>query len=177
VAALPIILADLRARGYSFVTVGDLFGAPDTCDGQRATRWFSSAGIRSLSDHAIYSTWQDLYCTGVDLGPATSREYSIGRWLVRQNFSRTAHRIVWDRRTGKARVTLVWSWAIGVFSARRISPEWHTAITTAWFEQFFRGVDWGPAMSPPHRSRHGVTVQRFLYGRAKLFDGKVIWRR
>lgn len=177
VSALPIILHDLQTEGYQIVTVSRLFGlAPvPACDQARADAWFGAAGVRPIHGHAIYQAWLRRYCAGVNYGPATSGEYALGRDIA-QNFARTAHRVEWNRKTDEVGVRIIWSWAAKVFSARGIQPIQHAPITHAWFLQFYKGNNWGPALGAP-RSRDGVTSQRFRYGSATERAGKITWAR
>lgn len=150
-AALPIILRTLQARGYRFLTVSELFGLrpPTPCNARHAARWFAAAGIAPQPAHAIYRAWLSHYCVGRNLGPATSGEYQEAPLLIAQDFADTAHRVEWVTSSGSIRVVTVWPWAAKVFATNGIRPQWHSAITHAWFEQFFQGRDWGPATGAP----------------------------
>jgi len=178
VFALSSILSALRERGYQFVTLDALFSSspPHPCDVAGGARWFSSEGIARYPTHRIYQAWQDMFCSGTNLGPATSPEYRLTSTLVAQDFAGTAHRLEWDAKTGTVNVTIVWSWAIRVYSERGIGPLWHSPITEAWFDQYFHGYDWGPALQRPQRAK-GYMYQRFADGYAVEQAGKVVWRK
>ena len=177
VAALPTIIRTLQSDGYQFLTVSALFGVdtPQPCDSERALRRFSGAGIGAQPSHAIYRAWLDTYCNRIDLGPATSGEYTLAKDVVAQDFARTAHRIEWSRRSSTTHISLMWGWAARVFGALGIKPRWHTPLTRAWFDQYFRGSNYGPARTLPNREA-GATVQCFTRGCAVLRQGKVTWR-
>lgn len=184
-AALPIILHTLRAEGYGFVTVSELFNLPaepgsvpvlpSGCREDRAHRVFGAAGIRPVPTHAIDRAWLRRYCSGTNLGPATSGEYSLRPGVTAQDFARTAHRIQWTRATGAIKVRLMWSWASRVFAARGVQPLWHTPITGAWFEGYFEFRSWGAALAPP-APRRGREVQCFEHGCAAARGTVVTWR-
>jgi peptidoglycan/xylan/chitin deacetylase (PgdA/CDA1 family) len=178
VLALSIILSALRERGYQFVTLDALFNPspPHPCDLAGGARWFSSGGIARYPTHRIYQAWQDMFCSGTNLGPATSPEYRLSSILIAQDFAGTAHRLDWDAKTGTIHVSIIWSWAVRVYSERGIGPLWHTPITEAWFDQYFHGYDWGPALEQPQRAK-GYTYQRFANGYAIDQGGKVLWRK
>jgi peptidoglycan/xylan/chitin deacetylase (PgdA/CDA1 family) len=178
VIALSIILPALRERGYQFVTLDALFSSspPHPCDLAGGARWFSSEGIARYPTHRIYRAWQDMFCSGTNLGPATSPEYRLSPTVIAQDFAGTAHRLEWDTKTGTVHVTIIWSWAIRVFTERGVSPLWHTPITQAWFDQYFHGYDWGPALEPLHRAK-GYSYQHFANGYAFDEGGRVLWRK
>jgi peptidoglycan/xylan/chitin deacetylase (PgdA/CDA1 family) len=173
--ALLSILDSLRARGYRFLTLSELFAAGGPCDLQHSLRRFAARGIRPHADHAIFQQWENLYCSGADLGPATSAEYRSHHGLVRQDFAATGHRLVWNPRTDAVRTTRVWPWAIQVYDAAHVYPAWHTAITAAWFREFFGGDDWGPAESTAYTASWGHW-QRFRNGTAIDRGHSVTWQ-
>jgi len=179
VAALPTILRGLRDRGYRVVTVSTLFNLPfhsiaPACSPRRAEKLFTRDGMTATPAHAIYTFWFSRYCSGANLGPATSGEYAIARGIVAQDFRRTAHRLEWDRSTGAVRAGIVWPWAVGVFNRRGIQPQLGTPLTHAWFAHFLRFHNWGPALT--HATwRNGGQVQCFAHGCAVAHRGRVVW--
>jgi peptidoglycan/xylan/chitin deacetylase (PgdA/CDA1 family) len=175
VEALASILAGLTARHYRFLTLSQLFSAAPNCDLNRALGHFSTRGFHAYPTHAIFQQWENLYCSGQDLGPATGPETRLGTTVVRQNFATTAHRLIWNRRTGDVRTAVVWSWAARAFAGRGVYPAWHTPITSSWFEEYLQGHDWGPAQEPPRKAHWGA-FQRFLYGWAILRGTTVTWQ-
>ena len=178
VAALSVILRTLQAEGYRFLTVSALFHLPSapSCDETSAARWFAAAGLAPSLTHAIYRAWLQSYCRGNNLGPATSPEYVLTATLMAQDFARTAHRLEWDRITGSVHVTLMWSWATRVFAARGVPPRWHAPITHAWFDEYFHGYNWGPALQEPH-AQNGAEMQCFLRACAVAQVGHVTWEK
>jgi peptidoglycan/xylan/chitin deacetylase (PgdA/CDA1 family) len=174
VAALGSILSALSASGYRFLTLSQLFAAGGPCDVGRSLQRFSARGIPAHATHAIFQQWENLFCSGTDLGPATSRERHRHGGQIRQDFATTGHRLVWDARTSVVRMTVVWPWAIEAFSAAGLYPSWHSAITTAWFTEFFGGHDWGPATSPQYVADWG-RWERFRFGAAVDRKGQVTW--
>ena len=180
-AALPAILQSLRAAGYTFVTVSRLFNLPSqpvqpVCPTARAQEIFGRDGVVPAVTHAIYRTWLQRYCSGNNLGPATSDEYTLVAGVVAQNFVATAHRIEWTRSTGAVHVRLIWPWAIAAFSRLGIQPRWPTPITHAWFDHYFHDQNWGAARTEPS-VKAGATVQCFEYGCATLRNGIVTWQK
>lgn len=177
-AALRVILHALQAQRYQVLTVSQLFRASESlpCDAQAATRWFASAGITAEPKHAIFRAWLELYCRGDNLGPATSGEYSVSTGTVGQDFARTGHRLIWNEAASSAGIEMVWSWPLQVFARRGIQPRWHTAITHAWFEQYFDGYDWGPALGEPQYVGNAAK-QCFLYGCATAIGTHVTWQK
>ena len=177
-AALPVILRTLQAQHFQVLTVSQLFRASESppCDSPAAARWFASAGIPAEPSHAIYRAWLELYCRGDNFGPATSSEYTVAPGTVVQDFSRTGHRLVWNVAVRSVGMEVVWSWPMQVFAGRGIQPRWHTAITHAWFEQYFDGYDWGPALEEQSH-QGGATEQCFLYGCAVARGPDVTWHR
>jgi hypothetical protein len=159
------------------LTLSGLAGlpVPSQCNQEAAARWFAADGHRVRDNHAIYLDWLQSYCDGKNFGPATSAEYRLGPGTVAQDFARTAHRLEWNKSAGTIHVTLMWPWASTVFSARGVQPLWHTPITQAWFDEYFRGFNWGPALHQP-RIRHHREKQCFLYGCAVLAHGHIRWR-
>lgn len=177
VAALPIILSSLKARGYSFVTLDDLLDF-SSCNVRGALHWFAHSGFRVHPNHALYRAWEERYCQGYNLGPATGRERQLGGGLVEQDFALTGHRLIWNRRTGEVREELVWAWPSAVFGARGTAPAWHTPLTGAWFSEYFAGRDWGAALGPPRAlPLQAMEEQCFTYGCGFLQKGKVQWRK
>jgi len=178
VSALPTIIRDLKKSGYRFATLDELFGlAPMPPCVPGAPRFFARSGVRAQPSHAIYQTWASLLCKGTSIGPATSQEYSLGRGIVAQDFRTTAHRLELNVKNGHVRVLVVWSWAAAVFSARHVSPKFGQPLTHAWFNQYFQGHDWGPALHSAKRDGRFI-VQQFLYGWALEWpDGIVQWMR
>jgi peptidoglycan-N-acetylglucosamine deacetylase len=178
VAALPFILTTLRQEGYRLLTLSALFHLPPqtSCDTRSAARWFAAAGYTALKTNAIYRAWLGSYCRGDNFGPATSREYVLKRNVMAQDFAHTDRRLEWARSSGSIHVTLMWSWATAVFTKRGIQPRWHTAITRAWFDQYFQGHNWGRALDQP-RSKNGAEIQCFLRGCAVGRGGSVTWRK
>ncbi|MBV9280734.1 MAG: polysaccharide deacetylase family protein [Chloroflexi bacterium] len=179
VLALSSILAALKARGYQSVTLDTLFNVPaapaaPTCDAAGALRWFGSAGIAAQPSHRIYRTWQELYCKGTNLGPATGPEYRLKPHLMAQDFAHTAHRLVWDARSGGVEVQVVRSMAARVFAERGNRPRWRKPIIRSWLDQYLRGYDWGPALDGPHRVGD-AHVEHFLIGYAVNSGGAVAW--
>jgi peptidoglycan/xylan/chitin deacetylase (PgdA/CDA1 family) len=220
VAALPIILRALLARGYRFVTLSALLGMPlvqpgaahrltfprvasgsghaplvpkarsvtkspgrtdvpagfpTSCNVPRAERWFARQGAPPLPSHALSHAWLQLYCSGRNLGPATSRDYRLTPDTIAQDFARTAHRLEWNATTGTVQVTVMWDWAARIFSADSIQPQWHTSLTRAWFEQYLSGYDWGPALSVPEPGDGGM-MQCFQHACAVARAGTIQWK-
>jgi peptidoglycan/xylan/chitin deacetylase (PgdA/CDA1 family) len=178
VAALSVILRALQAEGYRILTVSGLFHPPSVpaCNQTRAAHWFAAAGISPLPRHAIDRIWFQSYCLGRNFGPATSSEYVLAPGTTAQDFARTAHRLERNRMAGSVHVTLMWAWAARVFAARGVQPRWHTPITHAWFDEYFHGHNWGPALQEP-RVRHGTKFQCFLRACAVVQAGGVIWEK
>lgn len=177
VEALFSILASLRAEGFEFDTLDQLFGLSPLCNAQRALHAFSGSGISARPTHAIYRAWQGLYCRGRSLGPAGNGEYRVRFGVVAQDFPATAHRLVWHHTTGQVSGEIVWPWATRVFAARGIQPAWHTSITAAWFRNFFSGRDYGPALSPAVRGGKGVVFQRFARRWCIERNGQLSWAK
>jgi len=177
VAALRVILRTLQQEGYQFLTLSALFHVPSAppCHETRAAQWFAAAGIAPAYGHALYQTWLQAYCQGENFGPATSPEYAVTPTMIAQDFARTAHRLTWDETTGEVSVTLMWSWAARVFAARGIEPHWHSPITGAWFDQYFHGHNWGPALEES-QDRQGGHIQCFVRACAVEHAGRVTWQ-
>ena len=176
VLALPRLIRDLRQEGYQFGTLDEVFGlAPIPPCVPDATLLFSRAGIPAYPSHAIYRAWGNRLCLGISFGPATSREYRLGRHLTAQNFRRTAHILEVSHQTGQVSVVIMWSWASAVFSARHIAPKFGSRITQSWLSNYLRYIDWGPALTR-ERKRRALIVQHFLDGWAiESPNGSVHW--
>jgi hypothetical protein len=174
VAALPAILAALTSRGYRFLTLSELFAAGGPCDLGSALRRFREAGIRPKATHPIFQQWENLYCAGTDLGPATGFEHPGRHGRIVQDFATTGHKLAWSPNAQRVRIVYVWPWAATAFSAGGFAPTWHTPITTAWFREYFSGHDWGPAESRPYLAVWG-RWQRFRYGTAIQRGHMVTW--
>lgn len=178
VAALRIILRTLLARGYRFETLDELFGlgVAHHCDKARAARRFSADGVPLDTRYPIFRAWQTRFCSGEDFGPATSPQYYPLPGLTAQDFARTARRIEWNERTHAVRVQIMWSWAASVFDAYGIAPAYGTTITHAWFADYFRGNDHGPAMTE-QRMQGARATQCFARAFAFEAHGRVHWKR
>lgn len=176
VAALPYIIETLKARGYRFATLDQLFGVspmPDCVPG--AAKRFAKAGVKAKSSSPIFRTWSNLLCLGTNLGPATSRVFSISKGVTGQDFAKTAHRIEWNDKTHRSRVRIMWSWAEAVFSKDGVRPDYGKPIAHAWFSEYLKGYNWGPALAPLQR-RGKVTEERFEYALAvETSSHIVIW--
>lgn len=176
VAALPIIIKKLRALGYRFGTLDELFGLtplPPCVPG--AGRIFATAGVQPYPSHTIYRAWADLLCRGTNLGPATSPEFVARSHRLSQDFRRTGHRLE-VLGTGQVKVLIEWSWAAEAFAARGVVPKYGRPITHSWFARFLAGVDWGPALKP--QKHEGLYLaQQFQDGWAvESPTGAVHWR-
>jgi peptidoglycan-N-acetylglucosamine deacetylase len=178
VAALLGIIQTLRAEGYRFVTLDQLFGLaplPPCVPAARAE--FARAGVTPIPSHLLYRTWANLLCRATDLGPATSREHRLKHAIIAQDFRETAHMLELNTRTGVVHVVTVWGWAARVFAAHHIKPLYGRPITHAWLGEFLQGVDWGPALKPAKRFGRFI-AQPFLKGWALEWpDGTVQWKR
>jgi peptidoglycan/xylan/chitin deacetylase (PgdA/CDA1 family) len=174
VAALPYIIQTLKSRGYRFATLDQLFRlSPMPACVPTAAKQFHRAGIQAKKSSPIFRKWSALLCVGTNLGPATSKVYQLSRGVLAQNFAKTAHRIQWDEKAKKARVRIMWSWAAAVFSKDGVKPLYGHAITRAWFSQYLKGYNWGPALAQPKR-KGKVTEQRFEYALAIENSSKAV---
>jgi peptidoglycan/xylan/chitin deacetylase (PgdA/CDA1 family) len=178
VNALAGIIPTLKAEGYRFATLDQLFGlAPLPPCVPTAQAQFAQAGVTPIPSHTLYRTWANLLCRGTILGPATSPEHRLKHAVIAQDFRETAHILELNQRTGAVRVSTVWGWAAKVFSDRHIKPLYGRAITHAWLAEFLLGVDWGPALKRARQYGRFV-AQPFLHAWALEWpDGIVQWKR
>ena len=176
VAALPTIIDTLKARGYRFDTLDQLFGfAPAASCPPHPARLFSASHITAHPHHAIYKAWLALICQGRNLGPATTDEFTIRPGVTAQDFSVTAHRIEWIQSARRTRLIVRWGVAAGVFSKNNVNPEWGHPLTQAWMQLFLRDHNRGPALNRPFWMYHHLR-QKFLRGTAiQQPDGSVKW--
>jgi len=176
VAALPYIIQTLKSRGYRFANLDQLFRlAPMPDCVPTAAKQFAKAGVKAKTSSPIFRQWSNLLCLGTNLGPATSKVYLLSRGVEAQNFARTAHRMEWYEKSHRMKVQIMWPWAEAVFEKDGVKPLYKHPITHAWFNQYLKGYNWGPALAP--QQHHGkVTEQPFEYALAIENASKnVIW--
>ena len=146
-----------------------------SCNTGAARAEFGLKGHLDRASDPIYLAWLHRWCAHVNLGPATTGEFNARPSVVGQNFSETASRITWSRRTKKIAVQNYPRQALKVFAGHKVQPQWGTTLTVAWLSQFYSGHNWGPALDPAQSISSGLR-QVFQRGIATESKGAVAWK-
>jgi hypothetical protein len=133
---------------------------------------------RPRTTDPIYHRWLSLYCNASDWGPATAPIRRTGHLWI-QDFGHTAHRLFWNARTHRVRVTVVPALATKAFAARGIHPQWNQPVPASWLNAYENGTNYGAALDPVKAGSTSSDWQRqvFVDAAGTFSSDRVTWAK